>query len=146
MIILKDNIMGIPKQVVKLLLEENEYQPIKGEFLSFGKQTVAVKKEELNRLIERYGYSGSRVKDLYDSNQLDFKTRHADSTIEDNNFLSLFADVNYNCMDISDYEGANIIHDLNYPVPKKLHKKFDFIFTGGCLDNVFNPVSLLVNS
>ncbi|MBT3489777.1 MAG: hypothetical protein HON68_09290 [Gammaproteobacteria bacterium] len=52
----------------------------------------------------------------------------------------------YNVMDISDYEGANIIHDLNDPVPESLHSKFDFLYTGGCLDNVFNPVSLLVNS
>jgi len=55
-------------------------------------------------------------------------------------------EINYNCIDISDYEGANILHNLNYPVDKALHGKFDFVFTGGCMDNVFNPVSLLLNS
>ena len=48
-------------------------------------------------------------------------------------------------MDFSDYEGASIIHDLNNPVPKSLHKKFDLIFDGGTIEHVFNVPMALEN-
>ena len=43
------------------------------------------------------------------------------------------------CLDQSAYEGAEIIWDMGYPVPDNLDGKFDFIYNGGCLDNMFNP-------
>ncbi len=46
-------------------------------------------------------------------------------------------------LDKSDFEGAQIVHDLNYPVPKELHGQFDFIFDGGTIEHVFNvPIAL----
>ena len=81
-----------------------------------------------------------------DPKNLDVSTRHRNSTIRDNIFIETYCDVNYNCIDVSDYEGANIICDLNHPISDSLENRFDFIFSGGCLDNVFNPVSLLVNT
>lgn len=45
-------------------------------------------------------------------------------------------------LDFSDYEGAQILHDLNRPIPKELEGQFDFIFDGGTLEHVFNvPVA-----
>jgi SAM-dependent methyltransferase len=41
-------------------------------------------------------------------------------------------------MDKSPFEGAQIIHDLNKPVPSELKEKFDFILDGGTLEHVFN--------
>lgn len=47
-------------------------------------------------------------------------------------------------MDMSDYEGATIIHDLNQPVPPELEGQFDFIYDGGTIEHVFNvPVALV---
>ena len=48
-------------------------------------------------------------------------------------------------LDQSDYEGAEIIWDLGYPVPQDLHDRFDFIYNGGCLDNMFNPAVAMMN-
>jgi SAM-dependent methyltransferase len=138
--------MGIPIQVAKMLIEENKFSPIDGEFLTFGKQTVCVDKERLVSLLKKNGIDHRPVHDFFSDGKLDTKTRHGNNTIEDVDFLKLFTNINYNCMDISDYETASIIHDLNYPVDKALHEKFNFIFTGGCTDNVFNPVSLVMNS
>ena len=53
--------------------------------------------------------------------------------------------INYNCIDVSDYEGANIIHDLNKPVKSELYSKFDFIYDGSCIDNVFDPACFVIN-
>lgn len=50
---------------------------------------------------------------------------------------------NFHCLDISAYEGADIIHDLNDPLPPSLHGICDFLFNGSCLDNLFDPANSL---
>ena len=46
-------------------------------------------------------------------------------------------------MDYSDFEGAEVIHDLNRPLPEAFSETFDFVFDGGSLEHVFNfPVAL----
>ena len=41
-------------------------------------------------------------------------------------------------MDHSDYEGADVAHNLNVPLPGELASKFDIVFDGGTLEHVFN--------
>jgi SAM-dependent methyltransferase len=48
-------------------------------------------------------------------------------------------------MDWSPHFGADIVADLGYPVPEDLHNRFDFIYDGGSLDNMFNPAQGLMN-
>jgi SAM-dependent methyltransferase len=48
-------------------------------------------------------------------------------------------------MDVSDYEGATILHDMNEPVPEALHGQFDFIFDGGTIEHVFDVATALKN-
>jgi len=46
-------------------------------------------------------------------------------------------------LDYSDYEGADISHDMNVPTPEHLEEKFDAIIDGGTLEHVFNfPVAI----
>lgn len=46
-------------------------------------------------------------------------------------------------MDASDYEGADIIHDLNKPVPQELWSQFDTVIDGGTLEHVFHVPNAL---
>lgn len=48
-------------------------------------------------------------------------------------------------LDMSDFEGATILHDLNAPVPKALEQQFDLIFDGGTIEHVFNVPTALAN-
>ena len=49
---------------------------------------------------------------------------------------------NVSSMDISDYEEATLIHDLNFPVPPELHGRYDVVIDGGTLEHVFHvPVA-----
>ena len=49
----------------------------------------------------------------------------------------------YDVIDNSSYEGANILHDLNTPIPDELKSCFDCVVDGGSLEHVFNfPVAL----
>lgn len=46
-------------------------------------------------------------------------------------------------MDVSEYEGANILHDLNQPVSTQLTDAYDCVFDGGATEHVFNfPMAL----
>ena len=46
-------------------------------------------------------------------------------------------------MDLSDYEDASIIHDLNKPITADLIESFDLVWDGGTLEHVFNfPTAL----
>ncbi len=60
------------------------------------------------------------------------------------NFLHDFLDVkSLSVIDISAYEGANIIHDLNQPIPETLLGRFDTIIDGGSLEHIFNfPIAV----
>tara|TARA_Y100000816_G_C26098534_1_gene581765 strand:+ start:1801 stop:2169 length:369 start_codon:yes stop_codon:yes gene_type:complete len=39
----------------------------------------------------------------------------------------------------------NIIEDLNFKVSKKFYRKYDFIFDGSVLDNIFSPAQAIQN-
>lgn len=51
----------------------------------------------------------------------------------------------FQSMDISGYEGCDVTHDLNQPVPKALHGAFDVIIDGGTLEHVYNVPAALDN-
>lgn len=41
-------------------------------------------------------------------------------------------------IDASSYEGAQVIHDMNNPLPDSLAGKFDCVFDGGTLEHIYN--------
>lgn len=41
-------------------------------------------------------------------------------------------------LDFTDKEGAQHVHDLNKPVPKSLHQKFDIVIDGGTTEHIFH--------
>jgi hypothetical protein len=48
-------------------------------------------------------------------------------------------------LDYHDYEGADIIHDLNFPVPEALKRQFSVVYDGGTLEHIFNIPQALKN-
>jgi hypothetical protein len=48
-------------------------------------------------------------------------------------------------VDASDYEGADIVHDMNLPVASPLVQGFDVVVDGGTLEHVFSPSVALAN-
>ena len=68
-----------------------------------------------------------------------------DSWITDRSFFSLFTDAKVLALDVSEYEGAEIIADLNKPLDPRYYDIADFIYNGSCLDNLFDAASALRN-
>ncbi len=46
-------------------------------------------------------------------------------------------------MDVSTYQGASHIHDLNYPLPRELADQYDTVVSGGTLEHVFDVANAL---
>ena len=49
-----------------------------------------------------------------------------------------FSRENIQAIDASDYEGAEIVHDLNKPIPESLSRRFDVILDAGTLEHIFS--------
>lgn len=48
-------------------------------------------------------------------------------------------------LDVSAYEGAGLLHDLNVPVPAAWEERFDAVIDGGSLEHVFDVRTALSN-
>jgi len=46
-------------------------------------------------------------------------------------------------LDINDYEGGNVFHDLNKPLPESLYGKYDSVIDGGTLEHVYHVPNAL---
>lgn len=60
-------------------------------------------------------------------------------------FRSLGAD-DVDSLDISDFEGANIIHDMNLAIPNHLKKKYSLVYDSGSMEHCFDIKQFLFNA
>lgn len=67
------------------------------------------------------------------------------TALTDLQFFGSFSPASVKAIDVSDFEGADILHDLCRPVPRRLREIADFIFDGSCLDNIWDPPQALRN-
>ena len=49
-------------------------------------------------------------------------------------------------IDVNDFEGATIIHDMNVEIPNNLKGKYDTVIDGGTLEHIFNIPQALDNA
>jgi SAM-dependent methyltransferase len=56
-----------------------------------------------------------------------------------------FSAENIHAMDVSPYEGADVIHDLNEPVDARFAGQFDLVYDGGTIEHVFSLKDALWN-
>ncbi len=49
-------------------------------------------------------------------------------------------------LDVTDYEGANIIADLNLPISNVPRESYDLVYDGGTSEHVFNQIEVLANA
>lgn len=134
--------MGITKPMARFIVREAKHAPIRGAVLLLGRQTVSLTPAAFHALLDDEG-----VKLADTSVDLDEHTTHGAGRglISDSYFFRALGADDVSAIDVSDYEGADIVHDLNEPVPPSLENRFDFICNGSVLDNVFAPAAALCN-
>jgi len=127
--------------LARMLIREHIHRPIKGRVLTLGRQTIAMNYEQLIQLLEQENFSISDqvLKDIkikYD-NQTRVGKKNTDF-ISDEVFFNLLGVKQLSVMDVSEYESADILHDLNKPIPASLEGQFDFIIDGGTFDHLLD--------
>lgn len=133
--------------LARLIIREHLYKPIQGSVLTLGRQTVGMTYEEVLELAREEGYIVPDHTQRAIAPTRDQKTRHGKGTsfISDDVFFRLLGSKEMLAMDVSNYEAADILHDVNQPVPESLHGKFDFIIDGGTFDHMFDVRTAFVN-
>ena len=134
--------MGINRACVRLLLNEARRCPFEGSLLELGKQDIYFTQEKLKKLAEMHKVKLKNLNKTKTSKEEDFKEiKYIDDVF-------LFKALGFNdieSIDNSGYESADIILDLNKPVPKELHGKYDTIIDGGTLEHIFHLPNVLKN-
>lgn len=138
--------MGIPVPLIEFFLQEHRYRPWKGKLLTLGKQTVLVTPEQLKGLLERNGIRWDASKAQIDRKTVQAQQETERQYVDDATLFSSFCSVILHTLDVTSYEGADIIHDLCKPIPAHLSGQYDIIFNGSVLDNIFDPAEALRNT
>ena len=134
--------MGICPHVARIIANEHAWKPITGDVLLLGRQTMFFTPQEAIHIVRGAGIPVAESRSF----GVDTRTRQATANyIRDDEFFQLLGVPKIKALDVSDYEGADIVHDLTTPIPKELEESADFILDGSTLDNVFDPAMVLRN-
>jgi len=135
----------IIESLARFLVASHKVNPIRGNVLALGKQTIGI---TLSKALEIFQEQDCEVNPNFNLDDIksDSVTRmRLNNLMDDESFFRLFGDVNYQTMDVSDYEQASIIHNLNDPIPQNLEESFDFIIDGGTFDHLFDLKTSFAN-
>ena len=130
--------MGISRAAVHYMMVEGKKVPFSGRCLTFGVQQTTVSEKDLKKLSEKVGYP-LKVVDETGMEKLDRHQHLTDLFV----LKSLgFEDVVR--ADFSDFQGAELVFDLNQEETPTAHiGKYDFVIDGGTIEHVFHlPNSL----
>jgi hypothetical protein len=118
--------MGLDLQAVRMLLKMHDDGVQFGKTLTLGRQHNHLTRGQYRSLRAALSMRGSQEPPEF-----------ADE------ILSIMGSTSIDAMDVSDYEGASLIHDLNSPVPESLKQTYDLVFDGGTLEHIFHfPTAL----
>jgi hypothetical protein len=141
--------MGLTFSLVDSLLREHTYRPLAGDVLLIGRQTVYFTPAAILSLLREHGIDAHGVSERDIEIDRSTLNRYAPlvdgDLITDRALFQLLGVPRVKALDHSDYEGAEIIHDLTKPVPPELRNIADFIVDGSTLDNVFDPATVIRN-
>jgi hypothetical protein len=149
--------MGLGRVVVEAIVREHQFRPIVGDVLVIGRQTVYLSAIQLVELLAENGFKTENIRpDLIEIDRTTIDRRGGGGTdtqsfVTDRALFEALSQSTFSlspnvmALDVSAYEGAEIIHNLNEPVPENLRGIADFIVDGSTLDNTFNAALTLMN-
>ena len=129
--------MGIDLNSAQLLIQTQKSGVSFERMATLGRQRLTCDRQALLSLLQTYGYALPE----------DRVTRFLDPTKEyAEEFLSILGAKDLFAVDASDFEGAQIIHDMNRQIPDVLDSSFDVVLDGGTLEHIFNLPAALGNA
>jgi SAM-dependent methyltransferase len=137
--------MGIAPYLAEAIVREHQFRPIIGDVLLLGRQTMRLSPEHAADILRAQGLDPAAPAPGDDA--IDRRTRAAQRQryIRDDAFFHMLGVERVRALDHTDYEGAELVHDLNTPIPDALANAADFLLDGSTLDNLFSPAAGLQN-
>ncbi len=129
--------MALDSETARLFLAAKKAGIPFGRMLMLGRQNILMRPSETRELFASYGWKPDE--------RLLTEEAYVKPPFAEPFFQSLGATA-CESMDVSPYEGASLVHDLNEPLPPEHAEKFDLVFDGGTLEHVFNFPQALHNA
>jgi len=127
--------MGVDYSSAKKLIDHAGTHGLGKRVLMLGRHRMQVKDKLKSALDQRLTEAG-------------FDLTYADLVQEDGyaeQFFKALGAEEVTSVDLSDFEGATVLHDLNDPVPEDLAGQFDVIFDGGTTEHIFDVARCMDN-
>jgi SAM-dependent methyltransferase len=123
--------MGLNVNGTKLLLSLHKKGILFGNVVTIGRQRLNVTKLSLQENLDKFDIKESAA---------ELKKKEGGYCEP---FFKLMGASTVDSIDVSDYEHATMLHDMNLPIEDSLKNKFDTVLDSGSLEHVFNfPVAI----
>jgi SAM-dependent methyltransferase len=125
--------MGVDLNIAQLLVRARLGGLSFERMATLGRQELLAERADVTALLRNAGFtlSGTCERKLTDPAEL-----YAEE------LFRVFGAKEITGIDASGYEGAQIVHDLNRPIPEALNSRFDLVLDAGTLEHIFNfPVA-----
>lgn len=131
--------MGIGLKAARFLMEEGLKRPFSGAVLTLGAQKTPFTLGQLRIAARQVGLASSGLPT--------FENLPDEQRSTDKQLLQLLGFSEIMRSDVSDYEGAELIFDLNdgNGPPPEFHGRFNCVIDGGTLEHVFHVPNALKN-
>ncbi len=139
--------MGMLKPHIHLLAMEHPRHPIRGRVLTLGQQSIYATVPEVKKILQQRGVPIAALPEGFDTaNKIPaWKGTWWDRNTNATTVLTLMGAKEVVVTDVSDYEGATLLLDLNHPVPDAQAGQFDVILDIGTLEHLFDVPTALAN-
>jgi hypothetical protein len=99
--------------------------------IMLGRLLLNMDRQDIVNDIERFRNNAKSI------DQVAFKDKYSEPLFD------ILGAVKIDSMDVSDYEKATVLHDMNKPIPAELKGKYTAVVDGGTIEHVFNfPVAI----
>jgi len=117
-------------------------RPYSGSILEIGVQDVVLTDHEFISILKSYGYNAPVFEVALSQNE----QLKAKKFISDQYFFKSLGFENIVSLDYSNFEGCNVVYDMNLGKPPyELIDQFNVIIDGGTMEHVFNTQNFLKN-
>lgn len=122
--------MGLPIQILIKIIQEHVKKPLEEPLLTLGRQDIMCNYRMMLQAFEVCDLAAEPLPD----NDIEMAGCHIPNDRAFFGHLGLAVQ----SLDLSDFEHADIIHDLNLPVPEELKGRFKTVIDAGTLEHVFD--------
>ncbi len=126
--------MGINAEEAKLILALKKSRQIGDDILCLGRPEFFASQIQLAKIVKGFGLNWTK-------SELETIVKSAFAEP----FLTACGFNTIQSMDFSNYEGADVIHDLNLPIHSDLEDISSFVYDGGTLEHVFDVAQAFRN-